>query len=398
VTYNNVFRPMPSVGDSLVTTVAGPYVTISKVAPPQAVGGGNIVYTLTVTNVGGDAAYNVWVNETYPAGVAFVSASQPVTVPNFGWFVGVLASGASWSVDITVNIVIADGFLLNLATVEYTDAMSTQLFTDNATALTLVGGPFLLATKNAPASANTGEAFSYTITITNVGNDSAMNVYVMETYPAGVTYLGSSISDPTATLFGNNLWLIPLLAMGASVVITINVQVNVGAVGNLHNAANISYTNVMGVQWPGVDISADTLVVDPSATLTKTAPGFANTGQLITYYLDYTIGGTDIAYNVWINETYPAGVTFVSATPNPTNLGAGDNAWSLGDLAPGSFGTIAITVLVTAATGTLTNTATMQFSNGWRQMPDITVTADTTIRNPSLTFTKTAPATAVAGQ
>jgi uncharacterized repeat protein (TIGR01451 family) len=395
VTYNNGFIAMMPVGDSFVTTVAGPYVVISKVAPPQAVGGDDIVYTLTVTNVGGDAAFNVWVNETYPVGVVFVSASQPVTVPDFAWLVGVLASGASWSVDITVNIIIGDGFLLNVATVEYTDAASTQLFTENDTALTLVGGPLIIASKNAPPTVNTGETFSYTISVTNVGNGTAINVYVMETYPAGVTYLVSSISDPLATLFGNNLWQIPILGPSETVVITINVQVNVNAAGNLHNAANISYGNGI-IAWPGVDIYADTLVIDPSATLTKTAPDFANTGQLITYYLDYTVGGTDIAYNVWINETYPAGVTFVSS--NIPASSAANNSWFLGDLVSGSSGTIEITVLVTAAAGTLTNTATLQFSNGWRRMPDLTATDSTTIRNPLLTFTKTAPVTAVAGQ
>jgi uncharacterized repeat protein (TIGR01451 family) len=67
--------------------------------------GDEVVYTITVTNNGPDAATNVVVTDTLPTGVTFVSA-DPVadSTGPLTWNVGPLANGADWLVDVTVTV------------------------------------------------------------------------------------------------------------------------------------------------------------------------------------------------------------------------------------------------------------------------------------------------------
>ncbi|MDD4307266.1 MAG: NEW3 domain-containing protein [Thermoplasmata archaeon] len=396
--YRNGFRDMTPVTGTWNTVVSGPYMDITKTAPATANEGEIITYTINYINMGSGTAFNVVITETYPAGITFISAIPAPSNPGAGdniWNIGNLVAGASGTITIQVSVNLGATLLVNNVTVEYQDA-SVANYQDWAEATTLVAGPLLEIEKTGPATANTGEEITYTITVTNLGTDTAANVVVTETYPAGVTFVSSNPvpSNPGA---GDNIWNIGLVAIGIAnqVTITITVRVNNNAAGILHNLAVADYTNTVNTPWPPVEATWDTLVIDPTASLSKWAPAYANTGEFITYYLNYSVGGTDSAYNVWINETYPVGITFISAVPAPTS---GTNVWNLGTLPIGTSGSIAITVQVTAASGTLVNNANLEFQNGFRQMADVPASATTIIRNPVLTLDKTAPATAVAGQ
>src|SRR5208283_5023343 len=54
------------------------------VSPNPAVSGGNIAYLVTVSNAGPATASSVIMNETLPAGVAFVSTSQATAIDQNG--------------------------------------------------------------------------------------------------------------------------------------------------------------------------------------------------------------------------------------------------------------------------------------------------------------------------
>jgi uncharacterized repeat protein (TIGR01451 family) len=81
----------------------------------------------------------------------------------------------------------------------------------------------------------------------------------------------------------------------------------------------------------------------PLMNFSKWAPDMASNGTTITYFLNYTNVGTDMAWDIEINEYYPSGVTFVSSDPAPTSE---DNYWYVGQLAPGNYGIIEITVMI----------------------------------------------------
>jgi uncharacterized delta-60 repeat protein/uncharacterized repeat protein (TIGR01451 family) len=68
----------------------------------------------------------------------------------------------------------------------------------DATNATQLAGPDLLLTKTGPDSVIVGNQFSYTVTVLNRGPDSASNVVITDTLPAGLTYVSSTPSNGTS--------------------------------------------------------------------------------------------------------------------------------------------------------------------------------------------------------
>ena len=50
----------------------------------------------------------------------------------------------------------------------------------------------LLVTKDGPATVKVGDTFTYTLTVENLGPDTAVNVVVTDTLPAGVTFVSAT--------------------------------------------------------------------------------------------------------------------------------------------------------------------------------------------------------------
>lgn len=98
-------------------------VQITKTASPTNVApGGQLVYTLTVTNNGPDAASGVEVTDTLPAEVTYISDDcGGVNTPPFTWTIGNLAASSSVVCNITVMVnPNAVGPIVNTATVTST--------------------------------------------------------------------------------------------------------------------------------------------------------------------------------------------------------------------------------------------------------------------------------------
>ncbi len=384
--------------DTVDTLVQGPYMDIQKTGPVNASPGQTITYTITYANTGPGIAYDVTITETYPVDITFVSAVPPPTAGNNVWDLGNLASGASGVITVTVTVNGGATLLINNVTVDYAlDPGLVNWAANWAEWTTVVDSPLLTISKTAPATAVTGQTITYTIMVENVGTNVANSVIVTETYPAGVTFVGA-MPWPSA---GNNVWDLTTIygmamPIGAVWTITITLTVDNAAIGILHNVVIVAYTNQVNGAMPVEWAFADTLVVDPLLTVVKTAPAYANTGETITYTITVTNVGTAPAYDITITETYPAGVTFISAIPAPTS---GNNVWNVAFLDTGASYVITITVQVTAAAGTLVNTADVTYENfAGRIMPAILDTAQTIIRNPDMAVTKWAPENAYPGQ
>jgi len=85
-----------------------------------------------------------------------------------------------------------------------------------------------------------GDPLSYLLTITNGGPSDATVVTVIDTLPAGVTFVSSSPGPPECNLVGVTLTCEITLAAGGSTTVTINVTVNASASGMLVNTATVS--------------------------------------------------------------------------------------------------------------------------------------------------------------
>lgn len=104
----------------------------------------------------------------------------------------------------------------------------------------------------------------------------------------------------------------------------------------------------------------------PRLSLTKAADRtIAGPGDLITYTLTFSNDGDGAATNVVISEPVPAGTAFVSCTGGCATNGSPitDVSWSIGTLAPGTAGSITLTVEVQADVGcAICNVATISSS------------------------------------
>jgi uncharacterized repeat protein (TIGR01451 family) len=88
-------------------------------------------------------------------------------------------------------------------------------------------------------------------------------------------------------------------------------------------------------------------------TVSNATPAFADT---ISYTLTLTnaSGSPSTATGITVQDTLPAGVTFVSST-GTGSYNSGTGVWTVGSLAPGGVATLNIVVTVSAASGTVTN-------------------------------------------
>ena len=120
-----VCAPATSCG-SATTTVAVPNLQIVKTGPATATAGADIVYTITVTNIGAGSATNAMLTDPAPSGLTFVSAGGQCAGSPLPCNLGTLNSGQSITVP-AVTFSIAAGFsgtIINTASV--TSDQTTQ--------------------------------------------------------------------------------------------------------------------------------------------------------------------------------------------------------------------------------------------------------------------------------
>jgi uncharacterized repeat protein (TIGR01451 family) len=236
--------------DSVTTDVtASANLAITKTGPVSVAAGGSIAYSLTVSNAGPSAADALLVTDTLPAGVTFVlvdgagwtcthigSTSVSCSLPS-------LAAGATAPViTVVVTAPAAAASLSNTAAV--TSATADPDLTDNsASAPTQVGASAdLSVVKTGPARVLAGGSITYALTVSNAGPDTALSVVLVDTLPAGVTFLSAAGTGWACTASGSATVTCTRsdLANGATAP-TVSVVVRAPATGgSLVNRASVS--------------------------------------------------------------------------------------------------------------------------------------------------------------
>ena len=207
------------------------------------------------------------------------------------------------------------------------------------------------------------DTVTYTVTILNVGNAAANEVFFEDTPDAGTTLVAGSIQTSQGQVLTGNDGNPPILvavgdmAPGAQATITFRVTINNPFSGTtISNQGVVSSDNTPDIDTddpdtPSVDDPTVTPVVQADLSVTKTAltsPVVAGTN------LDYSIVvsnlGPSTATNVVLVDTLPAEVAYVSSTPSQ-----GSSVYDpmthtltceLGDMPSGQMVTIDLTVLV----------------------------------------------------
>jgi len=279
--------------------------------------GDAITYTIAVCNAGPQDATDVVVNDTLPAEVVFSSGTMGAIEISPGEVeanLGTIPAYGSKTFEIVVRAV-AEGLAINQATAT---ANETDPNAGNNTAQASTTIEFradVSVTKVDDGGAPLGEEFTYTITITNNGPDTATNVQMIDTLDPNTEFISATngaVENPGGS--GNVEATFASIPNGGQEIVEITVQ-GLGV-------ENFVATNLVSVSADQIDIdlgnnsdSVDTLLgLIADIEVTKTDAGLVLTGNNIVYTVTVKNHGPATATNVPLVDTLPVGVNFVSAT------------------------------------------------------------------------------------
>lgn len=244
------------------------------------------------------------------------------------------------------------------------------------------------------AEAAVGDIIAYTITVKNGDKATApwRNVVAYDTLPAGVKLVGNVYLDGKVALYklsGNALSvLVGDLAAGESMTVSFDVQVLDEAAGTtLQNSVHVSGNNGSGtatddgVTVPEVEPQNPTdptgfyVTKDVDKTVVNVSKGAADEQKTATFTITVGNNGKEPWKNVVLKDTLDTSMVTPVLQDNVYVDGVLSNKWSfadkvfaleLGDIAPGAFHEVKLTVQFKADAGgkTYVNYATGAGDNG----------------------------------
>ena len=332
--------------------------------------GNNVVFTITVTNLGPSAAVNVVANDLLPSGYAFVGATPSAgsyDAPSGVWSgIGTLANGASATLAITAKV-LASGTYLNTVTTT-SDTPDPVPGNNSASAgTTPVSSADVAITKLVSNGApNVGTDVTFTLTVVNNGPSPAVNVLVNDLLPPGYSFVSATPS--IGTYDGNTgVWSgIGTLASGASA--TLAITATVQAAGAYLNTGTVTSdtpdpnpgNNSSSAGTSPVAVAHLALAkTDNSATYTPGGSG--------TYVIVVTNGGPSAANAVTLADALPAGVT-LNGTVTCSPAGAATCGSVFGVAGQASLGATGATIAAGAG-NSLTFTAPVKYASSLAANP-----------------------------
>jgi uncharacterized repeat protein (TIGR01451 family) len=334
-----------------------PDVSIVKSADPEGLvsPGDTITYTLTVTNDGDADATDVHATDQLPAGVTFVDATPGCdhAAGLVSCALGDIGPGASLSVDISVIVdTEVCGPITNVAHVSASNESEQAEGNNDSNEVTNTvdceepSPPDLQVTKTSDADGilHEDDEFLYTITVTNVGDEAATGVELIDELPDGEALFVLLSPYPT---FGGHACVIAssvppggglahttvhcqgpvTLAPGASASVTIKVVVSGTVCGPITNAVDVE-----GANEPAANVgpdnhaeASDEIACQPRIRLSKSGTELAHVGDSVTYAFDVTnTGGIDLT-NIDLTDTK------CDTAPIRTDDGDGDAMLAVGE-------------------------------------------------------------------
>ena len=209
-----------------------------------------------------------------------------------------------------------------------------------------------------------GQTFTYTLTVTNNGPDSADTVVIAETLPAGLTLVSTSgcAEDPNG---------IPACSLGSldaesSKSVEIEVTANAETLGEITNEATVMSATMEAA--PGNERASETteVVAPPNSDLglEKTAA----TAKVLPhdeleFDLTITNDGPQDALGITVTDTLPEDITFLGASNDTADCSeaSGTVTCTIGELAADDSLTITLATTVNTETpGELVNQADLE--------------------------------------
>lgn len=216
------------------------------------------------------------------------------------------------------------------------------------------------------ASTNTVLAtatISYSLRVTNLLNSMATGVRLTNTLPTGASFVSSSASQGSC-LFAGGIVTCDLGAIAGRGAATAIITARLNESGTATNRAGVSAFGPDDA--PGDNLATVTTTVVPSADLSllmQDSPDPVSLNTTLTYLTTVSNAGPSVATSVFLTNTLPPGVTFVSATPGQGTCSRNGSivTCTLGTIGPGT--TIPVTIRVTpTSSAVLTNSAVVTSS------------------------------------
>lgn len=353
---------------SVAIGVAGADVALAMSADDVAPGELQLVrISLLATNRGPNTASGLKLSDLLPVGLSYSShfASQgSYTLGTGEWVVGGLANGATATLDLDVTVDAGTGgtILTNLATVITLNQADPDDTNDTASVDLAVGGADVgLAIVIDDPVPNVGDTIRATLTAQNNGPIGATNLLIRADVPAGLNYASDSTTAGSYAP-GTGLWTIASFADAALDTLDLYLTVAAGSIGATIAidasieaadqadpvAVNNSASLVLRVQ--SADLSVAIGVDDPTP----------NPGQALQFTVTLTNAGPDTATNLAASVAFPAGVSFVAATPEQGSYDQFTGTWTLVSVSKGT--NVALVLDATQQTGFAGTTLTVPVS------------------------------------
>jgi uncharacterized repeat protein (TIGR01451 family) len=279
--------------------------------------GQNLTYTAFLNNTGGGTASKVWVNDTFPGGLTYISdnASEVggIRISDYCWFFVNVSNGVlTFRIVAYVNGGLADGSVLtNNVTLAYTDPVDKIYETSKAEATTIVGSPFIrLDVMVEENELGFGEVANMTVYFNNSGYGTARFVWINYSLAPELIFVDSTageyMTSPghwefTDVQRGNHSFIIGALVNESSPGFTIN------------SLFDLLYVDGGGFHWV-VPQAGVTLTVMASLVSFDVMTESSQVDALLPFNLLIYLNnsGNDVASLLLLNITVPEFVAFDS--------------------------------------------------------------------------------------
>jgi uncharacterized repeat protein (TIGR01451 family) len=235
-----------AVFDNVSVTGGADLAMDAQVAPSTVIPGGELTYTLTVTNAGPIDATSVSVTNHLPAGATLENASGT------GWDCSAadpvvctmdsLPVGTAEPITITALAPGTEGTAVDDASVSSATSDADPSDNDQEAIATVANSADLSIGQSAlPDTVCGGAPVTFTINVSNAGPTGATSVSVSDTIPSGSTLVSATGSGWDCTGTSTITCTRPSLAMGAAPAITVTVDTPLAS-GLATNTASVSAT------------------------------------------------------------------------------------------------------------------------------------------------------------
>jgi uncharacterized repeat protein (TIGR01451 family) len=323
---------------------------------------GDVIYwKITVTNLGPDEAINVLAKDVIPDGLTDVKkvecSNGTFDADKREWSGFNLSKGASANLVIMTTVDVTNKTLTNKVNVT-SDTHDPDLSNNNDSDDIVIPPEADLSIVKIVLNetAHKGDVIYWSIIVTNLGPDDAVNVFVEDVIPDGLSGT-AAVGDINGTFDANKrTWSGFDLANGASATLVIKTTVDVTN-KTLTNKVNVTSDTYDPDETNNND--SDDIVIPPEADLSIVKVALnetAHKGDVIYWSITVTNNGPDNAVNVFVEDVIPDGLSGAKAVGDITGIfDASKGTWYGFNLTNGASATLQLMTTVDVTNRTLTN-------------------------------------------